>query len=131
MTDCENCQCSFKSPPVNREVLFHWLLEIGLNWAVPTSTLHTAMQYVDHMCCHTLYPSGRLQLVAITALLVATKMANRKAVRPVRDYADMTAGSSSAADICAMERELVCYFPVLLPRCCLGWKEGGKKKVTS
>jgi hypothetical protein len=82
-------------------------MEIGLTWAVPTSTLHTAMQYVDFLCCTIFYPSGRLQLVAITALFVATKMANRKAVRPARDYAEMTAGSCSVADICAMERELV------------------------
>ncbi len=98
---------SFLAGRDNRVMMVHWLLEVAEQWGLPPSTLHLSVQYVDWMCARRVHPRGALQCLAITSLAVATKMTLRKAARPMPEYADMTAGAATPAEIRAMERTLL------------------------
>jgi hypothetical protein len=56
-----------------RRLLVDWMCEVGDELHLFTSTMHVAVMYLDRMLQLEPVPKGRLQLIAIGCMLVASK----------------------------------------------------------
>ena len=59
--------------PRMRAILIDWLVEVHLKFKLVPSTLYLCVHLIDQYCTHNQVQRSRLQLVGITALLIACK----------------------------------------------------------
>ena len=89
-----------------RAILADWLVDVHQKFGILEETLHLAVNLVDrYLCCRTAQ-CDELQLVGVTALLVACKY---EEIKPpsLGDFEFVTDGSCCAAQILEMERHLL------------------------
>ena len=56
-----------------RAILIDWLVEVHLKFKLAPSTLYLCVHLIDQYCTHNQVQRSKLQLVGITALLIACK----------------------------------------------------------
>ena len=59
--------------PMMRSILLDWLVEVGLEYRLTSDTLFLSAAYIDRFLSLVDVKRNRLQLVGVTAMLVASK----------------------------------------------------------
>jgi len=91
-----------------RGIIVDWLVEVHSAYKMRRETLYLAVSLLDrYLCLASQLPRERLQLVGVTALLIAAKY---EEVNPfeVRSATELTDQAYSAAEILRMECSLLC-----------------------
>jgi hypothetical protein len=91
----------------NHSIVVDWLTRVQHRLALPGCTLHTAVSLLDTAICMKKVCSHELQLVACTALWIATKCGMKKEVPRVSIFCSLSEFSFSKGDMYAMEVTLL------------------------
>ncbi len=59
--------------PMMRSILLDWLVEVGMEYRLSSDTLFLSAAYIDRFLSLVDVKRNRLQLVGVTAMLVASK----------------------------------------------------------
>lgn len=62
---------------------------MAMEWRLCAATIHLAVQYFDIACHRRSFRSNELQLVALSALVVACKFSSRMEARSLQDFAQL------------------------------------------
>ncbi|XXQ36806.1 Cyclin-like domain-containing protein [Plasmodiophora brassicae] len=93
--------------PKMRSIVVDWMQQVCQEYGLSRETCHLATNYFDRYVCGQLAtPPTRLQLVAVTALFIASKLEDVN-VPTVADFAYTCAGSYAAAEILRTELDMV------------------------
>lgn len=76
-----------------RAVLVDWLVDVSCTFRLPADTLHLAVSYVDRFLTASVIKWRELQLLGVTALLVAAKYEDDIFVHEVQRYRGVTANT--------------------------------------
>ena len=90
----------------NRSLLMSWLLEVALHFRVSQETLYHTVGIVDAVLARRQVDAGFLQLVGITAFLIANKLEEYHPPS-VRDLLSITDNSYKYEEVLTMERKLL------------------------
>lgn len=90
----------------NRSVLMNWLLEVAMHFHVVQETLYHAVGIIDCALSLREIDSGHLQLVAITAFLIASKLEEYHPPA-IKDLLELTDNYYKFDDVLMMERKLL------------------------
>lgn len=92
--------------PVWRSRLFEWMFEFVDEYDIGICTVATAMNYVDRYLSHVSTKKCILQLVALAAILVATKLCETQPIS-IKELQGLAEGIYLESDIRLMELELL------------------------
>uniref|UniRef100_A0A7S2GN01 Cyclin N-terminal domain-containing protein n=1 Tax=Octactis speculum TaxID=3111310 RepID=A0A7S2GN01_9STRA len=95
--------------PRMRSILIDWLVEVHLKFKLVPATLYLCVHLIDQFCSSNDVLRGRLQLVGITALLIACKY---EEIYPpeVRDCVYITDHAYTREEVLSMETEMLQHF---------------------
>ncbi|KNC82245.1 hypothetical protein, variant [Sphaeroforma arctica JP610] len=92
--------------PKMRGVLIDWLIEVHLKFKLLQETLHLTINTIDRYLSVTVIDRNRLQLVGVTAMLIASKFEEIYAPE-VRDFIYITDNAYNREEILVMERKIL------------------------
>ncbi|GBG29373.1 Protein aardvark [Hondaea fermentalgiana] len=92
--------------PVWRRRLFEWMFEFVDEYDIGICTVTTAMNYVDRYLSHVSTKKCILQLVALAAILIATKLCETRPIS-IQELQGLAEGIYLESDIRLMELELL------------------------
>lgn len=89
-----------------RAILIDWLVEVHMKFRLVPATLYLCVNIIDRYCSRTLVERRKLQLVGVTALLVACKY---EEIYPpeVRDCVYITDRTYTRQEVLDMEQDIV------------------------
>jgi hypothetical protein len=89
-----------------RAILVDWLVEVHMKFKLVPETLYLCVNIIDRYCTITPVPRSKLQLVGVTALLIACKY---EEIYPpeVRDCVYITDNAYSRQEVLDMERDML------------------------
>jgi len=92
-----------------RAILIDWLVEVHLKFKLAPSTLYLCVHLIDQYCTHNQVQRSKLQLVGITALLIACKY---EEIYPpeVRDCVYITDHAYTREEVLEMETMMLNHF---------------------
>lgn len=92
--------------PAMRAILIDWLVEVHMKFRLVPPTLHLCVNIIDRFCSKTSVERRKLQLVGVTALLVACKY---EEIYPpeVRDCVYITDRTYTRQEVLDMEQDIV------------------------
>ncbi|KAE8795806.1 cyclin-A3-2-like [Hordeum vulgare] len=93
--------------PKMRAVLVDWLVEVACTFRLPADTLHLAVSYVDRFLTTSVIKRHELQLLGVTALLVAAKYEDDIFVHEVQRYSAITANTYTRQQVVKMETDIL------------------------
>ncbi len=106
---CNTAQCLRIQTEISasyRAALVDWLVEVHQKFSLSADTLHLCITVVDRYMQTTLVRRDRLQLVGVTALLIASKYEDT--IPPaIRDLVSVAARVFTGADVVAMEGAMI------------------------
>jgi cyclin B len=108
---------NFHTPPVYmskqteinekmRAILVDWLIQVHNRFSLLQETLYLTVSIIDRYLQSRPVPKAKLQLVGVTAMLIASKYEEMYAPE-VRDFVYITANTYSSLDIQNMESEML------------------------
>lgn len=89
-----------------RSILMDWLVDVHLKFKLVPETLYYTINYIDRFLAKHTVPRQKLQLVGVTAMLIASKYEEIYAPE-VRDFVYITDRAYSRNDILEMERKML------------------------
>lgn len=89
-----------------RSILMDWLVDVHLKFKLVPETLYYTVNYIDRFLSKATVPRQKLQLVGVTAMLIASKYEEIYAPE-VRDFVYITDRAYSRNDILEMERKML------------------------
>ncbi|KAJ1298231.1 hypothetical protein BS78_01G437900 [Paspalum vaginatum] len=97
----------FVSPKM-RAVLVDWLVEVAEEFKLRAETLHLAISYVDRFLTVNVVTRDKLQLLGVTAMLVAAKYEEIESSKmKVNKYTDITDNTYTKQQVVKMEADLL------------------------
>jgi cyclin B len=92
--------------PAMRAILIDWLVEVHMKFRLSPATLYLCINIIDRYCSRTPVQRRKLQLVGVTALLVACKY---EEIYPpeVRDCVYITDRTYTRQEVLDMEQDIV------------------------
>jgi cyclin B len=92
-----------------RAILIDWLVEVHLKFKLAPVTLHICVALIDMYCSQNAVPRSKLQLVGVTALLIACKY---EEIYPpeVRDCVFITDNAYPREEVLEMEMKMLIFF---------------------
>jgi cyclin B len=92
-----------------RAILIDWLVEVHLKFKLVPATLYLCVTLIDQYCTSNPVPRSKLQLVGVTALLVACKF---EEIYPpeVRDCVYITDHAYTREEVLEMEMKMLVFF---------------------
>ncbi|CAD6210114.1 unnamed protein product [Miscanthus lutarioriparius] len=94
--------------PKMRAVLVDWLVEVAEEFKVHAETLHLAVSYVDRFLTMNVVTRDKLQLLGVTAMLVAAKYEEIESSKmKVNRYTDITDDTYTKQQVVKMEADLL------------------------
>lgn len=92
-----------------RAILIDWLVEVHLKFKLVPPTLHLCVTLIDQYCTTNPVPRSKLQLVGVTALLIACKF---EEIYPpeVRDCVYITDHAYTREEVLEMEMKMLVFF---------------------
>lgn len=92
-----------------RAVLVDWLVEVAWEcpFRLPSDTVHLAVSYVDRFLSATVISRKKLQLLGVTALLVAAKYEDDVHVHKVEKYSGITDNTYTNQQVVKMEADIL------------------------
>ncbi|XP_037418855.1 G2/mitotic-specific cyclin C13-1-like [Triticum dicoccoides] len=93
--------------PKMRAVLVDWLVDVACTFRLPADTLHLAVSYVDRFLTTSVIKRHELQLLGVTALLVAAKYEDDIFVHEVQRYRGVTGNTYTAQQVVKMETDIL------------------------
>ncbi|KAM0879578.1 hypothetical protein ACQ4PT_034146 [Festuca glaucescens] len=91
--------------PATRAKVVDWLVEVADEFKLLADTLHLAVSYVDRFLSVGVIIPSELQLLGVTALLVAAKYEND--MHKVEEYSDITDNTYTKQQVVKMEAEIL------------------------
>jgi G2/mitotic-specific cyclin-B, other len=102
--------------PMMRAILVDWLVEVHKKFRLTAETLYLCVNIIDRYSCHAAIDRKRLQLVGVTALLLACKY---EEIYPpeVRDCVYITDKAYTRQEVIDMEQDIVkhLHFKLTVP----------------
>lgn len=98
-----------RQPQINarmRAILIDWLIQVHLRFTLLQETLYLTISIIDRYLQHQDVEKSKLQLVGVTAMLIASKYEEMYAPE-VRDFVYITDNTYSSQEIQAMERHML------------------------
>lgn len=92
--------------PMMRSILLDWLVEVGMEYRLTSDTLFLSAAYIDRFLSLVDVKRNRLQLVGVTAMLVASKYEEIYAPQ-VEEFCYITDNTYTREQVLEMERELL------------------------
>jgi hypothetical protein len=89
-----------------RAILVDWLVEVSLEYHLQNETLYLAINYLDRFLCHEQVLRGRLQLVGITCLFIASKY-EEMTPQTVDEFVYITDNTYDRMEVLEMERQIL------------------------
>lgn len=89
-----------------RAILVDWLVEVSQEYKLHNETLYLSINYLDRFLCHQQVHRGRLQLVGITCLFIASKY-EEMTPQTVDEFVYITDNTYNRADVLEMERNIL------------------------
>jgi cyclin B len=89
-----------------RAILVDWLIQVHNRFSLLQETLYLTVSIIDRYLQSRPVPKAKLQLVGVTAMLIASKYEEMYAPE-VRDFVYITANTYSSLDIQNMESEML------------------------
>lgn len=89
-----------------RAILVDWLIDVHLKFKLMPETIYLAISYIDRFLHDTQITSDDLQLVGITAMLIASKYQEIWAPE-IRDFIYISDNAYTNADIAIMEKNIL------------------------
>ncbi|GIY47191.1 cyclin-A2 [Caerostris darwini] len=99
--------CQIKNLEDPRIHLVDWMIEVCDHFKLFTTTLHIAIYYVDKYLSHKFVEPLQLQLIGITALLIASKLENGCKTPDISQFAIITGGLCNRKQIGDMEKSIL------------------------
>ncbi|AQL08907.1 Putative cyclin-A3-1 [Zea mays] len=94
--------------PKMRAILVDWLVEVAEEFKLHAETLHLAVSYVDRFLTMNVVARNKLQLLGVTALLVAAKYEEIESSKmKVKRYTDITDNTYTKQQVVKMETDLL------------------------
>ncbi|KAL6645073.1 hypothetical protein ACP70R_016681 [Stipagrostis hirtigluma subsp. patula] len=94
--------------PKMRAILVDWLVDVVEEFKLQAETLYLAVSYVDRFLTMDVITRDKLQLLGVTALLVAAKYEEIETYKmKVNKYTDITDGTYTKQQVVKMEAELL------------------------
>ncbi|XP_044376210.1 putative cyclin-A3-1 [Aegilops tauschii subsp. strangulata] len=93
--------------PKMRAFLVDWLVYVALTFRLPADTLHLAVSYVDRFLTANVISQDKLQLLGVTALIVAAKYEDGIFVHEVRRYRNVAANTYTRQQVVKMESDIL------------------------
>jgi G2/mitotic-specific cyclin-B, other len=92
-----------------RAILIDWLVEVHLKFKLVPATLHLCVALIDQYCAKNAVARSKLQLVGVTALLIACKY---EEIYPpeVRDCVFITDNAYPREEVLEMEMKMLIFF---------------------
>jgi G2/mitotic-specific cyclin-B, other len=92
--------------PMMRSILVDWLVEVHMKFRLTAETLYLCVNIIDRYSCHAAIDRKKLQLVGVTALLLACKY---EEIYPpeVRDCVYITDKAYTRQQVIDMEQDIV------------------------
>jgi len=92
-----------------RAILIDWLVEVHLKFKLVPATLHLCVTLIDRYCTANPVVRSKLQLVGVTALLIACKF---EEIYPpeIRDCVYITDQAYTREEVLAMEMKMLVFF---------------------
>ncbi|KAK1602925.1 hypothetical protein QYE76_037372 [Lolium multiflorum] len=91
--------------PTKRAKVVDWLVEVAGDFKLLADTLHLAVSYFDRFLSVGVIISSELQLLGVTALLVAAKFEND--MHKVGEYSDITDNTYTKQQVVKMEADIL------------------------
>jgi cyclin-A len=89
-----------------RGILIDWLIEVAVEFNLQADTLYTTVNYIDRYLSTWSVPRGRLQLLGVTSMLIASKY--EEIYSPsVEEYVFMTDNTYTKKQVADMELEVL------------------------
>lgn len=90
-----------------RAILVDWLVEVHLKFKLLPETLYLTVNLIDRYLCKEQVHRSKLQLVGVTAMLIASKY---EEIYPpiVKDFVYITDNAYTKDEILDMERRILC-----------------------
>ncbi|KAL4448854.1 hypothetical protein ABPG77_007571 [Micractinium sp. CCAP 211/92] len=92
--------------PMMRSILLDWLVEVGMEYRLTSDTLFLSAAYIDRFLSLVDVRRNRLQLVGVTAMLVASKYEEIYAPQ-IEEFCYITDNTYTREQVLDMERELL------------------------
>jgi len=92
-----------------RAILIDWLIEVHMKFKLLPETLFLTVNLIDRYIENTVIPRTKLQLVGVTAMLIASKYEEIYAPE-VRDFVYITDKAYSKEEILKMECSMLATF---------------------
>ncbi|WVZ55922.1 hypothetical protein U9M48_006521, partial [Paspalum notatum var. saurae] len=94
--------------PKMRAVLVDWLVEVAEEFKLRAETLYLAISYVDRFLTKNVVTRDKLQLLGVTAMLVAAKYEEIESYKmKVNKYTDITDNTYTKQQVVKMEADLL------------------------
>lgn len=105
-TYMESCQNDINA--AMRSILVDWLVEVGQEYKLSSETLFLSVSYIDRFLSLVDVPRSQLQLVGITAMLIASKYEEIYAPL-VDDFCYITDNTYNKEAVLSMERAMLAW----------------------
>ena len=92
--------------PAMRAILVDWLVEVGLEYRLASDTLFLSVAYIDRFLSLMDVPRSKLQLVGVTAMLIASKYEEIYAPQ-VDEFCYITDNTYPREEVLAMEKDVL------------------------
>ena len=89
-----------------RAILVDWLVEVSQEYRLQNETLYLSINYLDRFLCHEPVLRGKLQLVGITCLFIASKY-EEMTPQTVDEFVYITDNTYDRAEVLDMERKIL------------------------
>jgi hypothetical protein len=89
-----------------RAILVDWLVEVSQEYKLHNETLYLSINFLDRYLCHQQVHRGRLQLVGITCLFIASKY-EEMTPQTVDEFVYITDNTYNRVDVLDMERNIL------------------------
>jgi hypothetical protein len=89
-----------------RAILVDWLVEVSLEYHLQNETLYLSINFLDRFLCHEQVLRGKLQLVGITCLFIASKY-EEMTPQTVDEFVYITDNTYDRAEVLDMERKIL------------------------
>jgi hypothetical protein len=89
-----------------RAILVDWLVEVSLEYHLQNETLYLSINFLDRFLCHEPVYRGKLQLVGITCLFIASKY-EEMTPQTVDEFVYITDNTYDRAEVLDMERKIL------------------------
>jgi cyclin-A len=89
-----------------RAILVDWLVEVSQEYHLQNETLYLSINFLDRFLCHEQVLRGKLQLVGITCLFIASKY-EEMTPQTVDEFVYITDNTYDRAEVLDMERKIL------------------------